>query len=118
MQEVQPSLFFSSIYAVFRISAGMILHPYQTLQSVVQEKIFLWLTILPAATLFILMLNWRFWILPNLEIWFECYPNYPLICHAVRGVAAWISFFCLYWQLLVGYLTVRFLLAFRRKSSR
>gem|GEM_PF-497408 len=110
----QPSLFFSSLYAILRISAGMILHPYQTLQSVVQEKIFLWLTVLPAVILFILMLNWRFWILPNLEIWFDCEPYYPYICKAVRVLAAWVSFFLLYWQLLVGYLTIRFLLAFRK----
>jgi hypothetical protein len=114
MRVVQPSLFFSGLYAVFRISVGMVVHPYQTLQSVVQEKIFLWLTLLPSVILFILMLNWRFWILPNLEIWFECQPHYPYICTAVRFLAAWISFFCLYWQLLVGYLTVRFLLAFRK----
>jgi len=114
MNRVQPSLFVSGLYAVGRISLGMIVHPYQTLQSVVQEKVFLWLTILPSVLLLILMLNWRFWILPNLEIWFDCYPHYPYICTGVRILAAWISFFCLYWQLLVGYLTMRFLLAFKK----
>lgn len=117
MSVVQPSLFFSGLYAVCRISAGLVLHPYQTLQSVVQEKVFLWLTILPSVILVFLMLNWRFWILPNLEIWFECHPHYPYICAGVHILAAWISFFCLYWQLLVGYLTVRFLLAFKKPIS-
>ncbi|MBW7955139.1 hypothetical protein H3C66_00230 [Patescibacteria group bacterium] len=108
------SWFFSAVYAVLRITAGMIVHPYQTLQSVVQEKIFLWLTVLPSGILFLLMLSWRWWILPNLEVWFDCYPYYPLICRSINILATWISFFCLYWQILVGYLTIRFLLAFRK----
>lgn len=112
--EHQPHhLIASGIYAVLRISAGMILHPYQTLQSVVQEKIFLWLTVLPAGFLFVLMLSWRWWVLPNLEIWFDCQPYYPYVCRIVRIIATWISFFCLYWQILVGYLTIRFLQAFK-----
>ncbi len=109
----KPSFVYSSLYATCQISGGMILHPYQTLQAVVQEKVFLWLTVLPFTILVILMLNWRLWILPTLEFWFDCQPSYPYICRAVNVVATWVSFFLLYWQILVGYLTVRFLVAFK-----
>jgi hypothetical protein len=109
----KQSFWLSALYAVGRISLGMLLHPYQTLQSVVREKVFLWLSILPGVLLVFLIINWRIWTLPVLEILFECQPNYPFICHGVRWVATWVSFFCLYWQILVGYLTIRFLLAFK-----
>lgn len=107
----------SAFYAVIRIAVGMIVHPYQTLQSVVEEKVFLWLAVLPAGILFCLMLVWRWWLLPNLEFWFDCYPYYPYLCRGVKIAAAWISFFLLYWQILVGYLTIRFLDAFAHQES-
>jgi hypothetical protein len=115
MTASRPSFTASSLYAMFRLSGGLLLHPYQTLQSVVQEKVFLWMSLFPGVLLVFLILNWRIWILPTLEFWFDCQPSIPYICRVINMVATWISFFCLYWQVLVAYLTVRFLLAFKGK---
>lgn len=114
-QPHRPSLTASTLYAVFRLSGGLLVHPYQTLQSVVKEKVFLWMSFFPGVLLVFLMMNWRVWMLPTLEFWFDCQPSYPYICRAVNTLATWISFFCLYWQILLSYLTVRFLLAFKGK---
>jgi hypothetical protein len=116
MTKRNPSFTASALYASASFATGLLLHPYQTLQSIVQEKVFLWMSFLPAAILVFLVINWRVWMLPTLEFWFECQPNYPYICRVVKLVAAWITFFCLYWQVLVSYLTVRFLTAFKEKQ--
>lgn len=105
----------SSIYAVCQIIVGLVLHPYQTLQTVVQERIFVWMSVFPSFLLLFLIVNWRIWILAFLEFWFECRPHFPILCQVAEVVALWITFFCVYWQILVGYLTFRFVVAFRNQ---
>lgn len=106
--------FVSSVYAICQIAVGLVLHPYQTLQSVVQEKVFLWMSVFPGVLLFFLIVNWRMWMLAFLEFWFDCSPHFPLLCQLADVMALWIAFFCVYWQILVGYLTIRFILVFQK----
>lgn len=100
--------FFSSFYAICQIGLGLLLHPYQTLQSVVQEKVFGWMVFFPLMVLVGLMLIWRVLLLPVLEFSFDCYPNMPFLCNAAFFAARWIEFYCLYWEVLLVYLFARF----------
>ena len=108
--QVSSSFSLSFVYAVLRIFGGLLLHPYQTLQLVVREKVFLWMSVSPGALLAVLIVLWRLWVLPTLEYWFQCAPDHLYLCQSAEVVAVWIGFFCLYWQLMVSYLTIRFLL--------
>jgi hypothetical protein len=103
----------SSTYAVGQIGLGLLLHPYQTLQSVVQEKVFGWMTIFPSVVLAVLVVLWRVALLPFLEVVFECQPSYPFACEFVVFLSQWVTFFCIYWQVLLLYLYFRFSTAFK-----
>lgn len=37
----------SFLYAIAQITGGLLLHPYQTMQSLTREKVFAWMTFLP-----------------------------------------------------------------------
>ncbi len=88
---------FAFSYSVVRISYGLLVHPYQTAQLLVVEKVFVWLTLLPSLLLVLLTLIWKFFKLIPI-------PGTGV----VSFLATWVSFFCLYWQVLLGYLLVRF----------
>jgi hypothetical protein len=109
------SILLSSGYSVGQIGLGLLMHPYQTLQFVVQEKVFVWMALFPSVVLASLIVMWRWPTLPLLETVFECRPSYPFICDAVVFLARWITLFCAYWQILLLYLFVRFAHVFRKE---
>lgn len=90
----------SVIYSIFQISGGLLLHPYQTMQHVVEEKVFAWLTFLPSVlALFSIGVWWvalksLFLHLPYIGIWV-----FALI---------WVGLFFVFWQILLFYLLIRF----------
>ncbi len=103
----------SSSYGVARIGLGLLLHPYQTVQSVVEAGAFFWMTLFPSLVLAFLVVNWRIWLFPILTYTFECQPVYPFVCQLVDLLGRWVAFFCAYWQILVLYLYFRFSVAFK-----
>lgn len=87
----------SIFYILGKISQGLLLHPYQTTQSLVRDKVFMWLSFLPLAILgtgLLLRVIMNSLTLPAFLIY-------------------WFIFFCLYWQCLLFYLLVRFSIGFR-----
>jgi len=100
--------FTSLIYAVGEIGQGLLLHPYQTMQSLQQEKIFSWMTLFPSLTLGVLILLWRFGVIPLVRLFFSCSSSGFWGCTGVVFLADWVSFFCLYWQIFLLYLFIRF----------
>jgi hypothetical protein len=109
--------FFSTFYSVGQLGLGLLLHPYQTMQSVVQEKVFVWMTLVPSVVLAVLTIVWRFVIVPLVQLLFTCRDYQLWACHLLPVASNWIAFFCIYWQILLFYLLFRFTVVFNQKNE-
>ena len=107
----------SLIYSLAHITAGLLLHPYQTMQSLVQERVFVWMTLLPTVVLALITLFWRFGMVPVVRLLFSCTETGFWLCDWLPFLSNWLTFFCVYWQVLLFYLFVRFTLVFRPFSE-
>lgn len=96
----------SSAYSVLQASGGLILHPYQTMQYLVEEKVFVWLTFIPMLVGLIFLIIW--WIC--LQTFFAMMPFIGLWAFT----AIWAMFFFVFWQILLLYLLVRFSISLKR----
>ena len=103
----------SFLHACVKITVGLLLHPYQTMQSLVQERVFLWLTLLPSAVFGLAKVVWFFVLVPLVHFAFSCSSSGFFGCDLIPFFANWLVLFCVYWQILLLYLVLRFLLAFR-----
>jgi len=108
--------FLSLIYSLGQISVGLILHPYQTMQDLVKEKVFVWVSLLPSFILIIITLLWKTVVVPVVGLFFSCSPIGIFNCNWLGLVSNFITFYCIYWQILLFYLLLRFHLAFGEKS--
>lgn len=104
-----PSFF----YSLAQIAQGLLFHPYQTMQSLVREKVFLWMTFLPMIFLVLLTLFWRYAIYAFLQTFAEPIFDQSLLVVVVKFLANWLVFFCFYWQMILAYLLFRFRGAWR-----
>jgi len=87
----------SVFYTLGKIGQGLLLHPYQTMQSLVRDKVFVWMSFLPLVIMgmgFLLKI-----LLANLVL--------PIF------LVYWFVLFCFYWQCLLFYLLIRFWIGFR-----
>ena len=95
----------SFFYAVGRFALGLLLHPYQTMQLLVRQRIFVWVVLTPAIFWIILLISNQYLIAPTLSY-------LKISCPEMRQVTSffrmWISIFALYWQLMLFYLLLRF----------
>ena len=97
----------SAIYSLFQISQGLLLHPYQTMQSLVCEQVFIWMSFLPSIFLVSLTLIWRYVLFIILNFFLsQIFLIAPLVS-AMKFFGNWLIFFCLYWQIVLGYLLFR-----------
>ncbi len=103
----------SVCYALGQITLGLLLHPYTTVQSLVRDRSFFWMAVLPLITSLMAKVAWEFGIVPLVQLFFSCSLTSMWLCNAVPFFAHWLLFFCLYWQAVVAYLFIRFALAFR-----
>jgi hypothetical protein len=102
----------SLVYSLGQISLGLVAHPYQTMQSLTQDKIFVWMSLLPTGFLAIITVAWRWIIVPLVRSFFTCQAAPWPICGWLPFVSNWLTFFCVYWQILLLYLLFRFTWAF------
>ena len=103
----------SFVYACSKITVGLLLHPYQTMQSLVREHVFLWLALLPTAVFVLAKAVWFFVLVPIVRYIFSCSTSGFFGCDLISFIANWLVLFCVYWQILLLYLTLRFAIAFR-----
>ena len=103
----------SLIYSVFQIAQGLLLHPYQTMQSLVRDKVFVWMTLLPTLVLALVTVIWRFLIVPLVGLIFSCQASSFVGCDILPFISDWLTFFCVFWQILLLYLLFRFSSVFR-----
>jgi len=107
-------MIWSFIYALGQITLGLLLHPYQTMQSLVKDKVFVWMSLLPTLVLALVTLLWRFSIVPIVGLVFSCRATDFVGCEFLSLVSNVITFFCLYWQVLLFYLLFRFTVVFKK----
>ena len=102
----------SVTYSIAQISQGLFFHPYQTMQSLLREKVFFWLTLLPTAIWIFARLIWGLVIVPLVRSVFSCSQTGFWGCELLPFFTRWLFYFCLLWQLVLLYLFVRFIYAF------
>ncbi len=117
MISTRPALF-STIYAVGQLALGLLLHPYQTMQSVVQEKVFVWMSVFPTVLLAIITVLWRGIVVPTVRVLFSCQSHPMFACTWLPFISNWLVFFCIYWQILLFYLLFRFTVVFGRELGK
>lgn len=105
---------FSLIYSTGQITTGLLLHPYQTMQSLVQQQLFIWMALLPSLFLSLLTVFWKLAVVPTVRIVFSCSSSGFFACNWISFFSNIVTFFCMYWQILLLYLLVRFTLVYRR----
>lgn len=99
----------STAYAVGQVTLGLLLHPYQTMQSLMEQRVLLPLVLLPSGVLAIVTLVWKVVVVPLVRTVFSC-QSAPNACAGLPFLSDWITFFCLYWQVMLLYLVLRFAL--------
>ncbi|MBD3250618.1 MAG: hypothetical protein GF381_03560 [Candidatus Pacebacteria bacterium] len=102
----------SFTYAVGRFTLGLLIHPYQTMQLIVEQKVFVWLALTPTFFLAITTVIWRLVVGLGLPLSYLFFSGFDQIS---MGLSPWLSFvslwlvwFCVYWQVLLLYLLFRF----------
>lgn len=113
MKVPKTQFILSIMYALGQITLGLLLHPYQTVQSLVRDKAFFWMAALPLLTSIIVKIFWSFVFVPLVRMVFSCSVTPFFGCNLIPFFAQWLLFFCMYWQIVVAYLFIRFSLAFR-----
>jgi len=106
-------VFFSLIYSLGQITTGLFLHPYQTMQSLVKQKLFIWMTLLPSLFLSFLTIFWKLAVVPTVQIVFSCTTSNFVACDWISFFSNFVTFFCIYWQILLLYLLIRFTFVYR-----
>lgn len=100
-------------HSVGKITLGLLLHPYQTMQSLVKEKTFVWMTLLPSVVLAIATALWKYITVPIVRTVFSCHTDRIVLCDWIPFISDWLTFFCLFWQIMLLYLVYRFKWAFQ-----
>lgn len=108
----EQSHLYTFLYSLGKITLGLLVHPYQTMQSLVKEKSFIWMTLLPTIVLVIITILWKYLTVPLVRTIFSCYASRIFLCDWIPLVSDWLTFFCLYWQVMLLYLAYRFKWAF------
>ncbi len=103
----------SLLYSITQITVGLLLHPYQTVQSLAKENVFSWLIFLPTSVFVLAKFTWFYILVPFVRYFFSCQTSTLGVCEIIPFVANWLFFFCLYWQVLLLYLLLRFWSVFR-----
>jgi hypothetical protein len=93
----------SAIYSLGQITLGLFLHPYQSMQNLVRDQVFIPLMLLPTllASIFYILFAW--WLL---ALFYDGSVIFRLVYRS-------FFFFFLFWQILLIYLFYRFRRAFR-----
>jgi hypothetical protein len=107
-------IIFSLAYSLGQITTGLLLHPYQTMQSLVKQKIFIWMSFLPTIFLSFLVIFWKFAVVPTVQLVFSCKTIHFFACDWLHLLSNTIIFFCIYWQILLLYLLIRFILVYKK----
>ncbi len=96
------------VYSVSRITGGLFFHPYQTMQSLIEDRQLVWLAALPTLLLAGLTLIWRSVVVPFVQIFTSCARVPAVVCGSAEVASDWVTVLMLSWQVLLLYLLFRF----------
>ena len=102
----------SFFYSIGQITLGLLVHPYQTVQSLMREKVFSWMVFLPVLVYVLAKVVWFWIVVPLVQLVFSCQTSTFIGCESISFFANWLTLFCIYWQVMLLYLAVRFSVAF------
>lgn len=100
-------------YAVAQITGGLLLHPYQTMQSLVRDRVFIWMALLPSGVYVIAKVFWFYLLVPSVRYVFSCSTSDFFGCQLIPFFANWLVLFCVFWQVMLLYLLLRFYIVLR-----
>lgn len=83
------------------------------MQSLVRDKVFVWMSLLPTLILAMVTIVWRFAVIPLVRLVFSCQSSTFVGCDVLPFISDWLTFFCIYWQILLLYLLFRFNAVFK-----
>ncbi len=106
------SAVYSISYSLFQITQGLVFHPYQTMQPLVKDRVFVWMCLIPSFTLAFVTVAWRWAVVPMVQLFFSCTQAPWGGCGYLSFFSNALTFFCLYWQSMLLYLLFRFKFAF------
>lgn len=78
------------------------------MQSLVEDRVFVWMSLLPMLVLALVTVSWREVVVPMVRVVFSCQISTFWACDHIEFVSNWLTFFCIYWQILLLYLLFRF----------
>ncbi len=98
----------SAAYSVGQITLGFLLHPYQTMQTVVMDKVYAWMFLFPIGLLLAIISLWKNVIVPVVRIYFSCSEVSFFMCDWLPYLSKVVILYCWLWQGLLLYLFLRF----------
>ncbi|NCN03715.1 MAG: hypothetical protein GW942_01410 [Candidatus Pacebacteria bacterium] len=111
----KSSALLSIFYSLGQITLGFLLHPYQTMQMVVKDRVYNWMVLLPMATLFGIILAWKNLFVPVVRMFFSCSQSGVVLCDWLPFISKIVILYSWLWQILLLYLFFRFFILFSRK---
>jgi hypothetical protein len=106
--------FFSIFYSLGQITLGFLFHPYQTMQMVIEDRVYSWMAVLPVGALLGVILIWRRIIVPFVRLFFSCGQSSFALCGVLPFLSHFVILYSLLWQILLLYLAIRFFLLSRK----
>ena len=107
----------SVFYSLGQITLGFLLHPYQTMQTVVGDKVYSWMALLPVTALFGIIIIWKSIMVPLVRNFFSCSQSGLFLCDLLPFVSKVIILYAWLWQGLLFYLFIRFFFLYSKKSK-
>jgi hypothetical protein len=105
----------SIIYSLGQITLGFLLHPYQTMQTVVKDRVYVWMVLLPVSVLLGIILIWKNFVVPFVRIFFSCSQSGLFLCDWLPFISKVVVLYSWLWQGLLIYLFFRFFFLFSRE---
>lgn len=105
----------SILYSVGQITLGFLLHPYQTMQTVVSDRVYAWMFLLPVALLLSIISLWKSLVVPLVRIFFSCSQSSLFLCDWLPFLSKVVILYCWLWQGLLFYLFLRFWWLYSKK---
>jgi len=105
----------SIFYSLGQITLGFLLHPYQTMQTVVSDKVYAWMALLPVSALFGIIIIWKNIIVPFVRNFFSCSQSGLFLCDLLPFISKVVIIYAWAWQALLLYLFIRFFVLYSRK---
>lgn len=104
----------SIIYSVGQITLGFLLHPYQTMQTVVADRVYAWMFLLPIGLLLTIISLWKQVVVPVVRLYFSCSESAFFLCDWLPYLSKVVILYCWLWQGLLLYLFLRFYFFYRK----